>query len=93
MIKNSTVVNVVVILSFFNLIAMLIVVILPEWRVSSTVASDRSFRGMKYKEGLWIRCTALADEYFQCDMYETDGVMGIDGNLTSCVKQNFAKHM
>ena len=79
MAKNSNIINLVVVLGFFNLIGLLIVIILPEWRISSTVASDPSFRGIRYKEGLWTRCTAHVDQYYQCDMYETDGVIGIDG--------------
>ena len=89
----STFVNLSLVLGLLNLIALVVVVILPEWRVSLTAASDPSLRGLSYKEGLWLSCTAHHDEYFQCGWrfntmggsqydpnYGSNGLVGIDGN-------------
>ena len=77
--KVASLIDLTLLLGIINLIGLLVVIILPEWRISSVAASDRSFRGVRYKEGLWLRCTAHIDEFFQCDMYATDGVIGIGG--------------
>ena len=82
------------ILGIINLVTLSVIVVTPHWRVSSTIASDPSFFGLYYNEGLWLSCTVHRDEYFQCrwhfhhmnpnshqfpDRFPTDGIVGIDG--------------
>ncbi|XP_076805475.1 claudin-1-like isoform X4 [Clavelina lepadiformis] len=60
-----------VLLGFVSMILIVVVVIMPEWRVNSVVASDAYMRGVRAKEGLWVRCTNYQNNYFTCDMYDT----------------------
>ena len=71
-------VNLSGIVGLINLVLVLIVTILPQWRVNSPVSSQPNFNYLRVIEGLWIRCSGHQSQYFTCDTYDSS-IIGLEG--------------
>ena len=66
-------------LGLVNLVLVLVVLIMPEWRVNAPVESQPNMNFFRIKEGLWLRCSGYQNQFFSCDMYNSS-IIGLDGN-------------
>ena len=80
--QNNLFVTISAVAGIINLVLVLIVTILPQWRVNSVVASQPNLNYLQIKEGLWIRCSGYPNQYFTCDMYDSS-IIGLAGKSVS----------
>ena len=80
--QSDVIINISGAAGVVNLVLVLIVTILPQWRVNSPVASQPNLNYLRIKEGLWIRCSGYPNQYFTCDMYDSS-IIGLAGNQLS----------
>lgn len=76
-------INISAVLGLINIVFVLIVLILPEWRVNAPASSQPNLQYIRYKEGLWLRCSGFQNEYFSCDRYDSS-IIGLAGKYLAC---------
>uniref|UniRef100_F6PSB3 Claudin n=1 Tax=Ciona intestinalis TaxID=7719 RepID=F6PSB3_CIOIN len=75
-------INISAVLGVLSSLMMLIILILPEWRINSVVASEINMSMVRAREGIWIRCVSYSNAYWNCDTFDVS-LIGLPAYLNA----------
>ncbi|XP_002131973.2 claudin-4-like isoform X4 [Ciona intestinalis] len=75
-------INISAVLGIISSLMMLIILILPEWRINSVVASEINMSMVRAREGIWIRCVSYSNAYWNCDTFDVS-LIGLPAYLNA----------